>query len=240
MNKTVSEAKAFSLGSKELVATAGKNRILLGVAPSYLGLQTVKENNPELIVLSQNVYFEEKGAFTGEISIPMLQDIKLDGSLIGHSERRGYFHEDSLSCHKKIKKLLSADLYALYCVGETLAEFEKGQTKEVVGRQIKEGLSGLDLANSGKLIIAYEPVWSIGTGKNASAEIAQDVCGFIRHEIASVFDEKTAGKIQILYGGSVKPANIREYLLLPDVDGALVGGASLEIESYKALLTAIV
>lgn len=240
MHKLAVDAKHFSQDSRELVALAKKHQVLLGVAPTYLSLQVTKENNPELLVLSQNVYFEDKGAFTGEISWPMLEEIHVDGALIGHSERRTYFNETSLACHKKIAKMLSLDRYALYCVGETLSEFQAGLTKEVIRKQISEGLQGLSTNNFHKLIIAYEPVWSIGTGINASAEIAQDICKFIREELANLFSKDLSDRLPILYGGSVKPNNIAEYLSLSDVDGALVGGASLEIHSFKELLQAII
>ncbi len=240
MNKTVGEARAFAKGSGPLVELAQQQHVVIGVAPSFIGLKTVKSANKALIVLSQNVYFEDKGAFTGEISIPMLQDIGVDGSLVGHSERRAYFHEDNVACNKKVKHLLTNGMIALYCVGETLGEYELGQTKAIVSEQIRVGLAGLPAFNTEKLIIAYEPVWSIGTGKNASSAIAEDVCGYIRELLEEILDVGLAKDIHILYGGSVKPNNIAAYVKMPNVDGALVGGASLEPASFQALLENII
>ena len=239
MNKLVSEAKEFALASQELAQKAKENNILLGVAPTYLSLQAVKENaSKDMIVAAQNVHYLEKGAYTGEISIPMLKELGIDWSLIGHSERRTYDNETNEKCNLKIKALLANDMVPVYCVGETLAEFEAGQTKEVVGRQVREGLAGLSKEEAAKVVVAYEPVWSIGTGKNASVEIAQDVCKFVRDVLKEMFEE-VSEEILILYGGSVKPENIKAYLSCPDVDGALVGGASLKIDSYEGLLTNI-
>lgn len=240
MNKTTGEARSFSKDSLTLTKKAHEHGILLGIAPSFISLKTVKQTNKDLLVYAQNVYHEDKGAFTGEVSIPMLVDVKADGSLVGHSERRGYFHEDSIHCNKKVTKLLASGLSALYCVGETLGEYESGLTKAIVADQIRIGLSGLSSFDSKKLIIAYEPVWSIGTGKNASKEIAQDVIGFIREMLGEMFGKETAAATLILYGGSVKPNNISDYLKMPDIDGALVGGASLDIASFEALLNNII
>jgi len=240
MNKTTGETRSFGKASLTFLKKASQHNVVLGVAPSFISLSPLKKSNPELLVFSQNVYFEEKGAFTGEISIPMLQDVSADGALVGHSERRAYFKEDNILCNKKVKKLLSSGMMALYCVGETLGEYESGQTKAIVAEQIRVGLSGLASFDASKLIIAYEPVWSIGTGKNASKEIASDVIGYIRDLLSEMFTEATAASIHILYGGSVKPNNVRDYLLAPNIDGALVGGASLEIESFEALLDNII
>ena len=192
-----------------------------------------------MIVAAQNCHFKENGAFTGEISIPMLEEIGIDWVIIGHSERRTYDNETNEKCNLKIKALLAKDMVPVYCVGETLAQFEAGQTKEVVGTQVRDGLKDLTKEQVKKLVVAYEPVWSIGTGKNASTEIAQDICKFIRDELRELFAE-VADEIRILYGGSVKPENIKAYLSCPDVDGALVGGASLKIDSYEALLNNII
>ena len=239
MNKLSGEAKEFALASRELVELASKNNIDIGVAPTYLSLATVKENaDKRMIVAAQNCHFKENGAFTGEISIPMLKEFGIDWCLIGHSERRAYDNETNQKCHDKIAALLANDMVPVYCVGETLAEFEAGDTKKVVSAQIKEGLEGFTAEQVKRLVVAYEPVWSIGTGKNASTEIAQDVCGYIRGILRELFGE-VAEEIRILYGGSVKPENIKAYLSCPDIDGGLVGGASLKIDSYSGLLTNI-
>lgn len=239
MNKTSAEAKEFALLSKPLAEKAKLNNIDLGVAPTYLSLATVKENaSKDMIVAAQNVHFKESGAFTGEVSVPMLKEFGIDWVLIGHSERRAYDNETNEKCNLKIKALVANDMVPVYCVGETLNEFEAGDTKKVVGAQVREGLKDLTKEDVKRLVVAYEPVWSIGTGKNASTEIAEDVCKFVREVLKELFGE-VADEIRVLYGGSVKPENIKAYLSCPNVDGALVGGASLKIESYEALLNNI-
>ena len=239
MNKLASEAKEFAVASIPLATNAKLHNIDLGVAPTYLSLQAVKESaSKDLIIAAQNVHFNEKGAFTGEISIPMLKEFGIDWVIIGHSERRAYDNETNEKCHQKIAALFANDMVPVYCVGETLDQFEAGQTKEVVKEQVVVGLKDFTKEQVKNLVIAYEPVWSIGTGKNASTEIAEDVCKFIRDILHELFGE-VSEEIRILYGGSVKPENIKAYLSCPDVDGALVGGASLKIESYEALLTNI-
>ena len=239
INKLSSEAKEFAIASRPLALKAKENNIDLGVAPTYLSLGVVKENAAkEMIVSAQNCHFKENGAFTGEISIPMLKEFGIDWSLIGHSERRTYDNETNEKCNAKIKALIANNMVPVYCVGETLEQFEAGQTKAVVSEQVRVGLKELTAEQVKDLVVAYEPVWSIGTGKNASTEIAQDVCKFIRDELKALFGN-VADEIRILYGGSVKPENIKAYLSCPDVDGALVGGASLKIDSYEALLNNI-
>lgn len=239
MNKLASEAKEFALASKPLVALAHKNNIDLGVAPTYLSLATVKQfADKGMIVAAQNVHFADHGAYTGEVSIPMLKEFGIDWVLIGHSERRGYDNETNEKCNVKIKALIANEMVPVYCCGESLDTFEAGKTKEFVERQIRVGLADLTAKDVKKLVIAYEPIWSIGTGKNASVEIAQDICSFIRGIVKDMFGE-VSEEVRILYGGSVKPENVKAYLSCPDVDGALVGGASLKIDSYEGLLTNI-
>ena len=239
MNKTSAEAKEFALASRPLAEKAKANNIDLGVAPTYLSLAATKENaSKDMIVAAQNCHFKENGAYTGEVSIPMLKEFNIDWVLIGHSERRAYDNETNEKCNLKIKALIANNMVPVYCVGETLAEFEANRTKEVVGAQVKEGLKDLNAEDVRRLVVAYEPVWSIGTGKNASTEIAQDVCKFVRDELRKLFGN-VADEIRVLYGGSVKPENVKAYLSCEDVDGALVGGASLKIDSYEALLNNI-
>ncbi len=235
MNKTVGEAKEFALASKEITKYAHEHDILVGVAPTYLGLEAVKTNNPELIVAAQNCHFMDNGAYTGEISIPMLKDLGISWCIIGHSERRTYDNETNEKCNKKIHKLIEADMTPVYCVGETLEQFESGKTKEVVEEQVRVGLADFCPKCVSKMVIAYEPVWSIGTGKNASTEIAEDVCGFIRSIVKQMYPGAEEN-VMILYGGSVKPENVKGYLKQDNVDGALVGGASLKIDSFTAMV----
>lgn len=236
MNKTIAESKVFAKESKKLLKFANEKGVDIGVAPVYLSLQAVKKANPKLTVAAENCHFEDHGAFTGEISIPMLQEIGINWVIIGHSERRTYFAETNETCNKKLLALQAAHMTPIYCVGETLAEFEAGKTKDVIKEQVLEGLKGLDEAFVKDMVIAYEPVWSIGTGKNASKEIAEDICKFIRGLVKELYSEATSDNVRILYGGSVKPNNVHDYLLMEDVDGALVGGASLKVESFKELI----
>lgn len=235
MNKVRDEAKEFAIASKELKKFADSKGVDIGVAPTYLSLETVKKANPDLNVAAQNCYFEDHGAFTGEISIPMLLDLGVDWVIIGHSERRSYFAETNETCNKKLVALFKNKMTPIYCVGETLDEFERGDTKKIIKVQIEVGLLGLEAKDVAKMVIAYEPVWSIGTGKNASKAIAQDICAYIR-ELVRVHFGDAADKVRILYGGSVKPENVHDYLTQPDVDGALVGGASLKVDSFKQLI----
>ena len=236
MNKTIAEAREFALASVPFAKLAKENNIDIGVGPTYLSLQVVRENaSKDMIVAAQNVHFKESGAFTGEVSIPMLKEIGIDWVIIGHSERRTYDNETNEKCRAKIAALFANNMVPVYCVGETLDEFEAGRTKEVVGAQVREGLKDFTSEDVKHLVIAYEPVWSIGTGKNASSQIAQDICKFIRDILRELFGE-VADEIRVLYGGSVKPVNVKEYLSCPDVDGALVGGASLKIDSFEELL----
>ena len=237
MNKLASEAKEFAVASKDLVKLAASNKVDLGVAPTFMSLATVKKYAAKrMIVAAQNVNFNDHGAFTGEVSIPMLKEFKIDWVIIGHSERRAYDNETNEKCNLKVKALIANDMVPVYCVGETLDQFEAGQTKAVVEEQVRVGLADVTEEQMKKIVIAYEPVWSIGTGKNASTEIAEDVCKFIRSIVRKMVGAKAANKVRVLYGGSVKPENVKAYLSCPDVDGALVGGASLKIDSYEGLL----
>lgn len=237
MNKTVSEAKAFANEAKGLGKEARANHIDMGICVPYVDLEPVKKIlKNSLIVGAENCHYLDYGAYTGEISIPMLKDLNISWCIIGHSERRAYNNETSSDCNKKIIALFKADMTPVYCCGESLSTYEEGKTKEFVKLQIEEGLNGVLASDVTKLVIAYEPIWAIGTGKSASKEIAEDMCKFIRGIVKELYDTKTANRVRILYGGSVKPNNIKEYLTQVDVDGALVGGASLEATSYKELL----
>lgn len=240
MNKTPSEAKAFALSAGEMVDFAVAHDIDVGVAPTFVCLATVKENiNPKCIVAAQNVNEFDHGAYTGEVSIPMLKEVGIEWVILGHSERRAYNNESSEKCNEKIKALLENGMTPVYCCGESLETFEKGETKKFVAEQIKVGLAGLSPEEAAKVVIAYEPIWAIGTGKSASKEIAEDTIGFIRRTLRESFGN-VALDMRILYGGSVKPANVAEYMSQEDIDGALVGGASLEPDSFKGLIEGMV
>lgn len=238
MNKTVSEAKEFALNAKDLGKLAKQNKVDMGICVPYIDLAPVKKIlKNSLIVGAENCHELDHGAYTGEVSIPMLLDLGITWCIIGHSERRTYYNETSEACNKKILALLKNSMVPVYCCGESLETYEEGKTKEFVKEQIIKGFKDVSKEDAIKVVIAYEPIWSIGTGKNASKEIAEDVCKFIRKIIKDLYDTKTSNKVRILYGGSVKPNNIKEYLYCDNIDGALVGGASLDVNSYKELLT---
>lgn len=236
MNKTPEEALAFAKAADGMVDYAVAHGIDVGVAPTFISLDVVKKAiNPRCIVAAQNVNEHDHGAFTGEVSVGMLKSIGIDWCIIGHSERRAYNGETSEACNAKIKALLAAGMTPVYCCGETLATFEKGETKAFVAEQIRTGLKDLTPDEAKHVIVAYEPIWAIGTGKSASEEIAEDTIGFIRRTLRELFGD-VAVDMRILYGGSVKPVNVAAYMAAPDIDGALVGGASLDPASFKGLI----
>ncbi len=237
MNHTIKEAQAFCDSIDETIKLADKKNIVIGVCPAFLALNTVRRSKSySFVVGAQDCHYKESGAYTGNVSIPMLKEVGINWCLVGHSERRTYEHETSEVCNLKIKALLENQFTVVYCVGETLDEYEQGLTHEIVHDQVVKGLKDVSLADLSRVVIAYEPVWSIGTGKNASKEIADEVCGYIRSIIKELYGEEASENISILYGGSVKPNNIHDYMTTPNVDGALVGGASLKAESFKELV----
>ena len=241
MNKTPTEAVEFAKEAKELGKLARSNKVDMGVCVPAVDLAPVKKIlKNTLIVGAENCHYEEKGAYTGEISIPMLKDLNIDWVIIGHSERRTYDNETSEKCNKKILALLKNNMIPVYCCGESLKTFENNGTREFVKEQIITGFKDVSKEDAMKVVIAYEPIWAIGTGKNASTEIAEDVCGYIRKVLRDIYGAKVANRIRILYGGSVKPNSVKAYLSQKDIDGALVGGASLDVNSYKELLTSYI
>ncbi len=235
MYKTSGEAKALVEEIKKGLAGAPSDAL---VAPPYTALPVVvaAAKGSAVAVAAQNMHFEKEGAFTGEIAPGMLKDIGVTHVILGHSERRQFFAETDEGVAKKTKGALANDLTPISCVGETLAEREAGKTMEVVGRQVDAILKALTADEASKIVIAYEPVWAIGTGKVATPEQAQEVHAFIRKRIAEVHGSKVADILRILYGGSVKPDNVKGLMALPDVDGALVGGASLKADSFLKLV----
>lgn len=240
MNKTPSEALAFAEAANEMVDYAVSHNIDVGVAPTFVCLDIVKKHiNPKCIVSAQNCNEHDHGAYTGEISIPMLKELGITHVILGHSERREYNGETSKACNLKIKALLANDMTPVYCCGESLETYEKGETKKWVAEQIREGLEGLSAEEAAKVVIAYEPIWAIGTGKSATKEVAEDTIGFIRRTLRESFGH-VAEDIRILYGGSVKPENVSSYMSQEDIDGALVGGASLEPASFKKLIEGMI
>ncbi len=239
MNKTPAEAEAFALASTAMIDFAVAHGLDIGVAPSFVDLAAVKGNiNQKGIVAAQNVNEHDHGAYTGEISIPMLAALGISWVIVGHSERRQYYGETSEACSAKIKALLAAGMTPVYCVGESLDVFTRGETKKFVAEQIRVGLADVTPSEARRVVIAYEPIWAIGTGKSATPTNAEDTIGFLRRTLRESFAD-AALDIRILYGGSVKPENIGDYTSCPDIDGALVGGASLEIASFRGLIEGV-
>ncbi len=236
MYKTVGEAVALSrLLKRDLAEVKAADLI---VCPTFTALKTVSDEiaNSNLRLGAQNMHWEKEGAFTGEISAAMLRDVFCQFVIIGHSERRQFFGETDDSVNRKTKAALAAQLKPIVCVGETLAQRDGGQVEAVVTAQVKNGLAGLTAEQALDSILAYEPVWAIGTGRNATPEQAQEVHSLIRCTLAEMFDAATAAKVRIQYGGSVKPANAASLMAQPDIDGALVGGASLDAKSFVEIV----
>ncbi|UCH77355.1 MAG: triose-phosphate isomerase [Candidatus Coatesbacteria bacterium] len=218
---------------------AGVEGVDILVCPPFTSLAAVAEElaGTPLALGAQNMYYEETGAFTGEISPLMLAALGVSSVLVGHSERRQHFGEKNETLNRKVKAALAHGLKPILCVGETLAEREAGASwKEVVRGQVRAGLEGLDAADLGPVAIAYEPVWAIGTGKTATPAAAQEAHAMIREALAETFGAQAAEERRILYGGSVKPDNVRELMAEVDVDGALVGGASLKAETFLPII----
>ena len=238
MNKTVAEAR--DLVAKMGALLSAIPNVEKVVCPPYPSLMALSEalNGTSIGLGAQDLHWEEKGAFTGQVAPNMVKEF-CSYVIIGHSERRTYFGETDETVNKKVHAAFKAGLTPIVCVGETLTQYESGQTSEVVLRQINAGLAGIDSANAARLVIAYEPVWAIGTGKASSGENAQGVHGrVIRPALSALFGEASAQAIRILYGGSVTAANAVEFFAQPDIDGALVGGASLKPEEIVAITKA--
>ncbi len=212
----------------------------VGVAPPFTALQTAGEvlYDNRILLCAQNVHYAESGAFTGEIAPSMLREIGVDHVIIGHSERRHIFGETDETINQKVRAVLDAGLGVILCVGEQLDDRKAGRTMAVVSRQVRAGLTGVGPEAAAHITVAYEPVWAIGTGLTATPEQAQEVHADIRTLLAEVLDRAAADAIRIQYGGSVKPGNAAELLAQPDIDGALVGGASLKAESFVDIVRA--
>lgn len=236
MNKTIPEALDFIDRLKPMLSDA-KGRDVV-IAPPFTALRPVVERARDSIVRvsAQNIHWEESGAFTGEVSARMVSDCGCEFVIVGHSERRNLFGERDRDINRKIGAALSSELHPIFCIGETLDERESGDTLRVIGRQIKEGLMNLPFDGIKRLVLAYEPVWAIGTGKTASPGQAQEVHVFIRKTVESLFGKDICLGLRILYGGSVQAGNIDRLMAEPDIDGVLVGGASLDVESFARII----
>jgi triosephosphate isomerase (TIM) len=237
MHKTVAEAEELIAALLPRVATA--DGIDVAICPSFLALAAMVDSTrgSRVEVYAQNLHYEDSGAFTGEVSPAMLSELDVHGAIVGHSERRELFGECDRALQLKVPKALEAGLKPILCVGETESEREAGDTERKLRHQIGEDLDRVAVERLGDVTIAYEPIWAIGTGLGATPEQAQEACAFVRALVGSR-SEAAAEQVRILYGGSVKPDNAAELLALPDVDGALVGGASLEAESFAAIVAA--
>ena len=237
MNKTLRDAESLAAAIK--VDLAEYREVDVVLCPPFTALKAVGEVIGDTLIKlgAQNMHWEHSGAFTGEISPAMLRDIYCHYVILGHSERRAMFHETDAMVNRKVHAALAANLTPIVCVGETLAERDAGQTLEVVRRQVEQSLAGLG-EQVARIIVAYEPVWAIGTGRNATAEQAQEVHAHIRQILAALGGAEAASVARIQYGGSVKPANARELFSQPDVDGGLIGGASLEAHAFVEIVRA--
>ncbi|QRN94068.1 triose-phosphate isomerase [Archangium violaceum] len=238
MNKTIPEGLALVRELKGLVASIPGDRVEIALAPPFVSLQAVAkelEGSP-LKLAAQNCHWEASGAYTGEVSAAMLKDVGCAYVILGHSERRQYFGETDETVNKRTKAVLGAGMKPIICVGETLAEREANRTLEVVERQVAGALKGFSAAEVAGFVLAYEPVWAIGTGRTATSAQAQEVHRALREQLGRLYDRGTAEQVRIQYGGSVKPDNAAELMGQADVDGALVGGASLKAADFLAII----
>jgi triosephosphate isomerase (TIM) len=236
MNKTIEEAESF-LGAFLPKATGGDAEVV--ICPAFVALKAVVEicAQSRVKVAAQNMHEAESGAYTGEVSAPMLREIGVDGVILGHSERRQYFNETDESLARKLPAALAAGLEPILCVGESEQQRDDGETEAVLSLQLGGDLAAIDGERLGELVIAYEPVWAIGTGRTATPEQAQEAVLFIR-DLVRERDEGAAQRVRIVYGGSVNPDNAAELMGQPDIDGALVGGASLDPDDFAAIVAA--
>ena len=239
MNKTASEAKAFAQAVKNSLPSNEKVDSVIGSPALFLETLVSEAKGTELQIAAQNCYWENAGAFTGETSPAALADLGVQYVIIGHSERRDYFHETDEEINEKAKAIFANGMTPILCCGESLETYEAGQTAAWIEGQITKGLADLSAEQVSSMVIAYEPIWAIGTGKSADANIADEICGVVRSTVEKLYGSEVAQKVRIQYGGSVKPENIAEYMAKENVDGALVGGASLQPESFLKLLEAV-
>jgi triosephosphate isomerase (TIM) len=237
MHKTIAEAESFISALLPRVSSA--DGVDIAICPPFTALQAMVDSarGSRVAVYAQNMHEADEGAFTGEVSAPMLDELDVDGALLGHSERRQYFHETDQALQAKVVQALESGLAPMLCVGETEEERERGDTERKLRHQVMEALEKVPKERLGELTIAYEPIWAIGTGRVATPEIAQDAIGFVR-ALVEHLDRASADVVRVLYGGSVKPDNAAELMAQPDIDGFLVGGASLDAASFAAIVEA--
>ncbi len=237
MNKTIAAAQALLADLR--TRTAEMEGVEVVVCPPFTTLAAAVQTlrGTPIGVGAQNVHWEDAGAFTGEVSAPMLKELAVDYVIIGHSERRQYFGETDETVNQRLKAALAADLKPIVCIGETLTQRETGETRRVVRTQLEGALAGIPARDVERTVLAYEPIWAIGTGRTATPDQAQEVHGFLRSVLRSHWGD-VADNTRILYGGSMKPGNASDLLRLPDIDGGLIGGASLEAEDFLGIVTA--
>jgi triosephosphate isomerase len=236
MHTTAQEAQELAFAVVQAAKKVSGRDIM--IAPPYTALAAVSTmlSGTGVILGAQNVHWEEKGAFTGEISALMLKDLGCSMAIVGHSERRHVFGETDFMINRRMEGALQLGLIPVFCIGETLKQREAGNTLKVLEDQVRAGLAGIELTDGDKIVLAYEPVWAIGTGKTATESQAQEVHAFIRSLIADIYEKNIAAQIRILYGGSVKPENIDILMQQDDIDGALVGGAALKAEMFERII----
>lgn len=236
MNHLGADAKETITGLVNRVPKDVKPEVIIAPVFPYLAQAVELTKGTPIHIVAQNMHWEEKGAFTGEVSPAMLVDIGVTHVILGHSERRTYFNETDETVNKKTKAALAHQLTPIVCCGETLEQREEGIMQSWIEGQIEHALAGISAADVTKIVIAYEPIWAIGTGKTATAAQAQEVCAIIRQKLAAMYDAATADAVSVLYGGSVKGKNVAELTGSPDIDGGLVGGASLKVDDFMAII----
>jgi triosephosphate isomerase len=236
MHTTVQEAQQLASAVVRAAAKVSGREVM--IAPPYTALAAVGSllSGTGVLLGAQNVHWQEEGAFTGEISAAMLKDVGCVMAIVGHSERRQVFGETDVMINRRLSGALQSGLVPVFCIGETLEEREAGRAFSVLEAQLRAGLAGLEVIDSGEIVVAYEPVWAIGTGKTATEGQAQEAHNFIRKLLADIYEKNIAAQIRILYGGSVKPENIDILMQQDDIDGALVGGAALNAESFERII----
>lgn len=240
MNHTGAQVKSVLTELVADVALGVKPEVVVAPVFPYLETAVQLTQGTAVHIAAQNMHFEESGAYTGEVSPSMLVDIGVEYVIIGHSERRTYFNETDETVNLKVKAALAHDLIPIMCCGETLQQREQGEMQRFIEGQIEAGLAGISKEEVENIVIAYEPIWAIGTGKTATVEQAQEVCALIRRKLEALYDIKTVDKISILYGGSVKSGNVGELTSSLDIDGGLVGGASLKADEFTKIITTAV
>jgi triosephosphate isomerase len=234
MNKTPSEALEFMKGIEEVLT--GNEAVDYGIGAPYVDLDVCVKNAKNLLIAAENCNEKDSGAYTGEVSVPMLKEVGITYCIIGHSERRTYYAETDAACAAKAKRLLADNIIPILCIGETEAQYDAGETADVIKNQLTGSLAGLTADEVAKIVIAYEPIWAIGTGRTASPEQAEEMCKAIRDIIADMYDDGVACEVTIQYGGSMKPANATELMNMEDIDGGLIGGASLKAEDFIQII----